>query len=125
MKQLFPDNSKLKTPWWVIRIITDKWNFMGISFVFIVLATKSSKWKHEYLRHEMIHFRQQREMLVLPFYLWYIVEFLIRWWQHKDWMKAYYNISFEREAFSNQDDETYLYYRKPYSWIKYLKDEKE
>ena len=29
-------------------------------------------------RHETIHFRQQLEMLVIPFYVWYVVEFLVK-----------------------------------------------
>jgi len=35
---------------------------------------------------------------------------------------AYLSISFEMEAYTNQDDFNYLKTRKPYSWIKYLVD---
>lgn len=34
--------------------------------------------------------------------------------------KAYLNNIFEREAYDNEHDITYLIKRKPYSWTKYL-----
>ena len=37
---------------------------------------------------------------------------------------AYFNISFEREAYANQWDEHYLEHRRPYSWTKYLRSKK-
>ena len=70
--------------------------------------------------HERIHIRQGREMLWIFFYLWYIAEWVVRLIQYRDKDKAYYNISFEREAYSNQYDVNYLNGRKRYSWIKYL-----
>jgi len=62
--------------------------------------------------HEKIHWKQQIEMLIIPFYLWYGIEALIR---------GYDKISFEQEAYINQDDKEYLTKRKHYAWIKYLK----
>lgn len=73
------------------------------------------------VRHELIHSRQQREMLYLPFFLWYVVEWLLRWAWYGDRMKAYRNISFEREAYRNEGDEKYLENRKMYAWTKELK----
>ena len=35
---------------------------------------------------------------------------------------AYRKISFEREAYSNEDDVIYLESRKRFAWIKYLKN---
>jgi hypothetical protein len=69
------------------------------------------------LNHEKIHWHQQTEMLILPFYIWYLAEFLIRRiFQSKK--EAYISISFEKEAYAHQDDPGYLKTRKPYSWIK-------
>ena len=76
--------------------------------------------------HETIHFKQQIELLIVGFYLWYIIEYFLR--LCKFWVKgkqantviAYRNISFEREAYSNQNNLSYLKNRKPYSWLKYL-----
>ena len=61
-------------------------------------------------------------MLYVPFYLWYIVEYLIRLLGKGD---AYRNISFEQEAYSNEKDMNYLKNRKHFSWFKYLKKHAE
>ena len=53
----------------------------------------------------------QLEVLIIPFYLIYGLEFLIRLVQYKSWKLAYLNISFEREAYCNEKDLEYLYSR--------------
>lgn len=73
------------------------------------------------VNHEKIHFRQQIEMLFIFFYLWYLVEYLIRWMGGQSKEKAYRGISFEREAYQFQENKDYLKTRKLYSWVKYLK----
>ncbi len=73
------------------------------------------------LRHERIHLAQQKELLVLPFYILYFGEYLIRRLQHKSWQEAYFNISFEREAYAHDGDTEYLKNRKHWAWWKYLK----
>lgn len=74
------------------------------------------------LNHERIHLRQQLELGVIPFYIWYAVEYIIRRWQYKDHYKAYRNISFEREAFTNDHNLTYRQQRLWYSFVKYLRE---
>ena len=81
----------------------------------------TSYWKKRAARiinHESIHIKQQEEMLVLPFYIWYVTEWLIKVPIYFSFQKAYYNISFEREAFDNDDNLSYLNSRKKYAWIK-------
>lgn len=70
------------------------------------------------INHESIHTKQMKELLYIPFYLWYIIEQFIKLFKYKK--DAYYNISFEREAYTNQSDLNYLNNRKKYSWWKYL-----
>ncbi|MEI6186878.1 MAG: hypothetical protein WCP46_00050 [Alphaproteobacteria bacterium] len=70
------------------------------------------------IRHETIHIKQQAELLVLPFYIWYVVEYVIKFFKYGAY--AYENLSFEREAYQNEKDENYLSTRKPWSFIKYL-----
>lgn len=43
-------------------------------------------------------------MFILPFYLFNVVEFLIRLLQYKNWHKAYKNMSFERETYYNESN---------------------
>jgi hypothetical protein len=63
------------------------------------------------INHERIHWQQQKEMLILPFYLWYVIEWMF---------KGYRHISFEREAYLNEHDLEYPGTRKRYAWVKYL-----
>ena len=83
--------------------------------------TRNSNWIDEYVvNHERIHTAQQRELLFIPFYIVYLIEWCIRRLQFNSWKVAYYNISFEREAYKYGNDLTYLMNRKHYSWINFL-----
>ncbi|MEG1200098.1 MAG: hypothetical protein RSD53_11940, partial [Algoriella sp.] len=64
------------------------------------------------INHETIHIIQQVELLVIPFYIWYLTEYLFRLIQYKNQHKAYRNISFEREAYANEKNPNYLKERK-------------
>jgi hypothetical protein len=59
-------------------------------------------------------------MLLLPFYLWYGVEYIIRLAITHDTKRAYRTISFEQEAYANECDEQYLQHRRLYAWLKYV-----
>lgn len=72
------------------------------------------------LNHEQIHTEQMKEMLYVFFYLWYIIEWLIRLIILRDSHKAYRSISFEQEAYANQENLTYLEGRKRYRWLTYV-----
>lgn len=72
------------------------------------------------VQHETIHARQQMEMLIIFFLLWYVIEWLIRWAYYRDRITAYRNISFEREAYAHQSFPHYPDYRKPFAWMDYL-----
>ena len=87
-------------------------NLFGILF-----ARKNAKIDDATLNHESIHTAQMKEMLYIPFYLWYIIEWLIKLFGKGN---AYKNISFEREAYANQYNLDYLKTRKRYSWVKRL-----
>jgi hypothetical protein len=47
-------------------------------FPFVVLKSPQNKSDSVLINHEKIHLRQQLELLILPFFLWYGLEFLIR-----------------------------------------------
>lgn len=83
--------------------------------------TQDKSWIDKFVvNHERIHTRQQMELLFIPFYLLYILEWLIRLLQYRNHRQAYLNISFEREAYSHGNDLEYLKNRKKYAWLKYL-----
>ena len=71
------------------------------------------------LNHESIHIAQQKELLVLFFYLLYGWDYFMGLIKYKDKEKAYYRIRFEQEAYENMYNQNYLTERKLYSWRKY------
>lgn len=87
-------------------------------FVFVRSKYENGGMADKDIRHESIHLKQQGEMLVLPFFVWYLAEWIVRLFMNG---RAYRNISFEREAYANEGDETYLQHRKHYAWTKYLR----
>lgn len=79
-------------------------------------------WIDEYvINHERIHTAQQRELLFVPFYILYVIEWLVRLVQFRNRHDAYMNISFEREAYANGDNLDYLPNRKLFAWRHYLR----
>ena len=82
---------------------------------------RETNWIDCYVvNHERIHTAQMREMLFIPFYIVYLIEWGIRLIQYRNFRKAYMNISFEREAYSNGNNLDYLPARGFYSWVRYL-----
>jgi hypothetical protein len=94
--------------------------FRGFTFFPFVFLTDKKDKHPEVLNHERIHIRQQLELLVIPFFIWYGIEFLIRLVQYKNRREAYYNISFEREAYVKEKDLNYLKKRSFLSFLKYV-----
>lgn len=84
-------------------------NLFGILFVRNEYANKIND---VILNHEAIHTAQMKELLWVPFYIIYFIEWLIRLFINDD---AYRNISFEKEAYNNEKDLEYLSKRKSYS----------
>lgn len=104
----------------VFKYLTPR-GFRGLTlFPFVFMADKDDKLNVTFINHEKIHIRQQLELLVLPFYIWYFLEFLVRLFQYKNKFEAYKNISFEREAYSNEKDLNYLKQRSFWRFLKYL-----
>jgi hypothetical protein len=60
------------------------------------------------------------ELLILPFFVWYFVEYAVRLLQYKNANLAYRNISFEREAYANELQLNYLETRTYFRFLKYL-----
>ena len=96
-------------------------NYVGLSFwPFIILKNNSLKTDMVLINHEKIHLKQQLELLILPFYLIYVSEWLFRSLWYLSFYRGYQNISFEQEAYANEHNLNYANERKPFSFIKYL-----
>tara|TARA_B100000953_G_scaffold269156_1_gene238769 strand:- start:1187 stop:1513 length:327 start_codon:yes stop_codon:yes gene_type:complete len=95
--------------------------FKGISlWPFVILENIHLKKDKYFINHERIHLRQQIELLVIFFYVWYALEFFIRYASLKDGMQAYRNISFEKEAYRRETDLNYLKKRSFWAFTNYM-----
>ncbi len=90
-------------------------NFLAINLFGFIFALRELNPVE--LNHELIHSAQQRELLYLPFFVWYGTEWFILYIKYRDFTKAYYNIRFEKEAYRHQHDESYLSSRKHFSYL--------
>ncbi|AFK03908.1 hypothetical protein Emtol_2773 [Emticicia oligotrophica DSM 17448] len=87
-------------------------------FPFIIVRSK--KPSKVLINHEMIHIRQQLELLILPFYIWYVGEWLFHYFRCRKFWQAYRKISFECEAYDNEEDFEYLQKRRFWNFLKYF-----
>jgi|SRR6218665_51859 len=95
--------------------------FRGMTvFPFVILRDRKDAALLVLMNHERIHIRQQIELLVLPFFVWYGIEYLIRLLQYRNRDLAYRNISFEREAYRKETDANYLKKRKLWGFFTFL-----
>lgn len=72
------------------------------------------------LNHEKIHTAQMKELCYVLFYLLYVIEWIARLVIYGNHMKAYRRISFEMEAYANQNDREYLMKRKHFAFLRYI-----
>jgi hypothetical protein len=104
----------------VFKYLTPR-GFRGLTFFpFVFIKNKEDVLDKVFVNHEKIHLRQQIELLVIPFYVCYGIEFLIRWIITKDKNVAYRNISFEKEAYTNEKDLNYIESRSFWKFLNYF-----
>lgn len=103
------------------RLTIGKGNYTAMAiwpFIFIKEGLNAYREK-KIINHERIHHEQQKELLLLPFYILYVLFFVFNYLKYGTKSKAYRNIPFEKEAYNNDLDFSYLPTRKRYmSWIK-------
>lgn len=96
--------------------------FSAINLFGIVVARKEClPLSNRILNHEAIHSKQIKELLYVGFYIWYITEWLVRLLYIRNLRDAYEAISFEKEAFANQANRSYLENRRLFSFLNYIK----
>lgn len=86
-------------------------------YPFIFAREKLNKYAYN---HECIHANQQKELLIVMFYVIYCLEYLIKLLITFNHNAAYTSISFEQEAYRNEYNLSYNDKRKHYIWIKYI-----
>ena len=83
----------------------------AMAFYPFIIRASTTEITPELINHERIHLRQQRELLIIPFYIWYLIAY---------YRKGYMNVSFEKEAYNNERDLNYLKKRNIFGFRKYL-----
>lgn len=87
-------------------------------FPFILVRHEALRHDHVLIRHETIHIRQALELLVIPFYILYLFNYLYNRIKYTSHHQAYMNIVFEREAYTHERDHNYLNCRKLWAWAR-------
>ncbi len=112
----------------LIRILTlGSDGVLGLAlFPFIIIRRDipAGEYRDRIIRHEKIHLRQQLELLILPFYIWYLLEYCAGRLRGKNHYRAIIDISFEKEADAQMDDMSYLHTRKHFAFYEYLSKSK-
>jgi hypothetical protein len=96
---------------WFFELILGK-GIRGLAFWPFIFVPTSTVIDDVLINHEKIHLKQQLEMGVLPFYIWYLIAL---------YRVGYLNISFEREAYFNEKNLTYLKNRPKFNFLKFIK----
>lgn len=126
MKTLYLSELKYQNKGWVIvSLFWTKVFSLGKAraitlFPFIFLRHARDLDDPVLLNHERIHIRQAVELLIVPFYICYLLEFVVRLIQYRAFHRAYRNISFEREAYAHQHDPGYLERRSLWGFVSFL-----
>jgi hypothetical protein len=105
----------------LVKFITFNFASAIAIYPFILLKSKDLLSNGYIINHEKIHLRQQLELLVLPFYIVYFIEYLVGRIKGMNHFEAYMNISFEKEAFANEKNLNYLKERKFFGFMKYYR----
>ena len=64
--------------------------YTGITiYPFVFIKFKALKTDVVLINHEKIHLKQQLELLIIPFYVFYGIEFLLKIIKYKNWEQAY------------------------------------
>lgn len=105
-----------------MKVVYNDWipfsGFKAINLFGVLFVRNGKTLSEKDLNHERIHTAQMKEMLYVFFYLWYFVEWIIKLFVYGH--KAYRNLSFEREAYYNDDYLEYLSTRDSFAWWEYL-----
>jgi hypothetical protein len=102
-----------------MKIIVSKWLVPPTAVAWTLwpfIIFKDKKYMTDkILQHEKIHIEQQKELLVIPFYIIYVLNFIFNLLTFNP--SPYRNILFEKEAFANEEVEGYLESRKKFAWL--------
>ena len=105
---------------WVVRLITGNFARAIALYPFVLLRYADDRLDPVLLNHERIHLRQQLELLVIPFYVLYLTEYVWHRRRGMSHVEAYLRISFEREAYAHERRLDYLANRSAFAFKRYI-----
>lgn len=105
----------------LLRVLTGQFASAIALWPFVFVREKKHLEDASLMCHERIHLRQQKELLVVFFYLWYGIEFIVYRVCGKSPSEAYRKISFEREAYAMEAHSEYLKNRPFWNFLKWLR----
>lgn len=105
---------------WLFKVLIKQDAIAIALWPFIIVRHPMFKYDVRIINHERIHLRQQLEMAILFFYVWYVLEFLYHYSKLRHIDKAYFAISFEREAYYYENDYAYLSQRRFWNFWNFL-----
>lgn len=102
------------------RILPVGRNYSAINLFGVLFVKHNVALTDSLINHERIHTAQMRELFFIPFYMIYVIEWLLLLIKYRgDSFKAYRNISFEKEAYRFSDEPDYLKHRQHFNqWKK-------
>jgi hypothetical protein len=103
-----------------VKFITSGFARAITFYPFILIRHKEDLDNKILLNHEKIHLVQQKELLLIGFYILYVYYFFKLRKYFVNNTVAYRAIPFEKEAKLNEKDLDYLNSRKIYTWKKYV-----
>lgn len=102
----------------LLKLLTGRFATAITIWPFIFIRKSEMKKDEVLINHEKIHLRQQLELLILFFYLWYGFEYFFYRLKGFNSKIAYRMIRFEKEAYRNESNLQYLKTRK---WFAFLR----
>lgn len=91
--------------------------FAAINLFGVLFVRKGVNVSARMINHEEIHTAQMKELGYVLFYVWYLLEWLVRLPMKGN---AYRNICFEREAYTKENDPNYLCNRDCWAFWKFM-----
>ncbi|WKZ31127.1 MAG: hypothetical protein QY318_04815 [Candidatus Dojkabacteria bacterium] len=97
----------------------------GAFYPFLYLRFPDHPNNPTWINHEKIHFRQQLELLFIFYFIFIAAERIYyRYFRKLSPLDSYLASAFEQECYINQSDTLYLSRRRPYAFLKYMREKR-
>lgn len=105
--------------------------YKAMTVLNVVFVRRGCVMRDADFRHEAVHWEQEKELLIVGFYVLYVLLFSLMFLYcllstHREpcasgrwglWHSAYRMTAFEREAYRHEGDAGYIGRRRPFAWL--------